>query len=86
MAVIYEHGAPPTISALCALLEQRAKLDFWRSYTAQMLWIQNKATLKNFETPSYMELTKKETQTKDERTGKQIVDDLCAKLRSLRGR
>lgn len=69
---------------LAGYLQVKTKQDAWQAYTAQMLWYLNSAAYKaigaKFEHPTWMEMTN--PKPRDERTGRQIIDDLVAKLRA----
>ena len=38
MAAIYRHGLPPSVGALCALLEEQTETLAWRRYMAAAAW------------------------------------------------
>lgn len=67
---------------LAGYLNLKAKEEAWQSYTAQMLWYTASAQFKaigaELKQPSWAEMLKpKQT---DERTGREIRDDLVKKL------
>ena len=69
---------------LAGYLQMQTRQDAWQAYTAQMLWHLNTATYKmlgaKFEQPTWLEMIN--PKPRDERTGRQIIDDLVAKLRA----
>lgn len=71
---------------LAGYLQMQTRQDAWQAYTAQMLWHLNKAVywdLKlEFVQPTWLELINSKSKPRDERTGRQIVDDLVAELRA----
>lgn len=67
------------MGALGSLLADEEKREFWRAYMAELAWCQAKAYYKDFPFPAYTEMTRKH-QPEDERTGKEIIDDLIARL------
>lgn len=66
---------------LAGHLNERGREKAWEAYMAQMLWYANQAAYHGeFKHPTWLEIEKK--QPEDTRTGRQIVDDLVAKLRA----
>lgn len=65
-------------------MAKRVRQEAWEAYTAQMLWYMNSAVYKaigaKFEHMTWLEMTNQKP--RDERTGRQIVNDLVAKLRA----
>ena len=69
---------------LAGFLQMQTRQDAWQAYTAQMLWHLNTAAHRmlgvKFEQPTWLEMI--DPKPRDERTGRQIIDDLVAKLRA----
>lgn len=42
MDALWRYGLPPSVSALCALLESRREERMWRSYMAAAAWRQDR--------------------------------------------
>lgn len=81
MAAVYRYGAPPSINALSALLAEDEKLQQWRTYMADMSCGMIHRWSKKSTVPFFSDMKKKVAGKKDDRTGREIVDDLRAEWR-----
>lgn len=70
------------MSALEALLEDQAREQFYRVYTADMLWMTARVLYgKDFTMRPYSELTSQSKRETDTRTEAEITNDLILRLR-----
>lgn len=79
IATVYRHGAPPTLSALIALMDDDAQHEQWKHYVADVACRMVRLWSKKSNIPSYSELVKKQKGNTDSRTGQEIVDSIIAK-------
>lgn len=77
---MYRYGPPPTLGALCAVIEQDMMQRVWRDYTANAVWSIARTMYKEYPMPSFTEFIEQGSKPRDERTGQQIIDDLIKKL------
>ena len=84
LAATYRYGAPPTISALAALLDEDAKQQAWQIYVADASCYMVKLWAKKSKLPFYSELIRKPQKKEDSRSGQEIVDDLVLRRRRKR--
>lgn len=83
LAALYKYGTPPTMAMLSGLLETQAEQREWQTYMGDMtgslvraLYGKNASRI-----PLYSDIMKKKNTVTDTRSGKEIVEDLAAKLR-----
>lgn len=71
------------MTMLAGLLYDEMRQEMWQSYTAQMLYYANFVAFKRagaeFRHPTWLDMT--EDAPQDERTGREIVNDLAEKFR-----
>ena len=89
MIYLLHRYRPFTVSALLDLARYDAQEHQKRVYTADMIWLIAKYLSRGHmdaKSPSQLaaDLEKGNAARQDTRTGRQIIDDLCTKLRSLR--
>ena len=87
LAALYRYGAPPTVEALAALLEDDLEQKNWQMYVADMSCAMVKRLSKKASFPFYSDLVKRSNNITDSRSGQEIVNDLIARRRKkkLRG-
>ena len=83
-AILYQYGPPPTMSALCAMVRQRAEDRMWREYVASMAYCATRAGYKDFPFRPYSEMAQEMRGVKkkrDTRTAEEIRDSVVQWMR-----
>lgn len=83
-AAVYRYGAPPTIEALAALLDEDMHHEVWQTYVADASCKLVHLWSKNCKLPYYSSLTKEKRSVTDKRTGQEIVDSIVKRRRNKR--
>ena len=84
IATVYRHGAPPTIGALAALLDDDARDQVWKTYVADIGCTLVKMRARKSRISYYSEIVAKSNHTYDSRSGQEIVDSIVAKRKKRR--
>lgn len=84
LSAVYRYGAPPTLSALSALLDVDAKEQEWKTYVADVGCILVKLWSKNAKIRPYSEMTGKYRNANDSRSSQDIIDDMIARRKKKR--
>lgn len=81
---------PMTLRAFFAMMEYEAKERFWRSYTADTLYMiaRNQYAMRGIEYPikAYSAHESDTTAENDTRTEQEIADSIITRLREVRGK